>query len=120
MIHMNKDIILEYYRKVDEKDVEWVIDLFTDDACYQRADCTFPNKQAIADFYRNDRKIQGKHSVYGMIEEGDSVAAYGEFNGVGAEGQPKHLEFCDVWQFRGSKVFYRRSYLALGSDYVKS
>jgi ketosteroid isomerase-like protein len=117
---MFKDLILEYYQKVDDKDVEWVIDLFADDASYQRADCIFPNKQSIADFYRNDRKIQGKHTVQGIIAEGDCVAAYGEFNGVGAEGQPKHVEFCDVWLFKGSKVVHRRSYLAMGSEYVKS
>jgi steroid Delta-isomerase len=120
MFDMNKDIVELYYQKVDAGDIEWVIDLFTDDAVYQRADCTYPGKQAIAEFYRNSRKIRGKHSVEGLVTEGDFVVAFGEFNGVGEQGQPKHVEFCDVWHFRGSKVDHRRSYLALGNDYVKS
>jgi ketosteroid isomerase-like protein len=117
---MNKDIVVQYYQKVDNNDIDWVIDLFADEASYQRADSIYPNKQAIADFYRNDRKIQGKHTVLGLVSEGDFVVAYGEFNGIGAQGEPKHVEFCDVWSFKGSKVFHRRSYLALGSNYVKS
>jgi hypothetical protein len=100
--------------------VEWVIDLFADDGKYQRAEAIYSGKQAIADFYRGDRKIQGRHSLEHVVAEANTVIANGVFEGVGADGSPKKIGFADAWQFDSDGlVNSRKTYLAAGSDYVK-
>ena len=117
---MDKKKIIElYYQKIDAEELDWVVDLFTEDALYQRADMIYADRQSIAHFYRFERGIRGKHTLAGILAEGEVVAAYGKFEGVGADGSPRTVEFCDIWNFDGSKVKRRQSYLSFGSEYVK-
>jgi ketosteroid isomerase-like protein len=118
-IAARKALIVEYYKRVDAQDIDWVLDLFTADSRYVRADADYTDKQAITDFYRNDRKIAGVHSVDRVVAECDQVLAAGVFKGVGADGAPKNVGFCDIWELRGDKVCYRQTYLSMGADYVK-
>jgi ketosteroid isomerase-like protein len=76
-IAARKALIVEYYKRVDAQDIDWVLDLFTADSRYVRADADYTDKQAITDFYRNDRKIAGAHSVDRVVAEGDQVLAAG-------------------------------------------
>lgn len=115
-----EDTIRLYYQKVDAQEIDWVMGIFADHARYQRADADYIGKSAISDFYRNHRKIRGKHTIAGILSDINCVVAYGEFKGVGAQDQAKQIEFCDVWRFDGSMVVYRHTYLGVGSDYVKS
>jgi ketosteroid isomerase-like protein len=114
------ETVKAYYPKVDAGDVEGVIGMFADDGEYQRVDAAYNGKQAIADFYRGDRKIQGTHSLKNVVAEANTVIANAVFEGVGADGSPKKIGFADVWQFdTDGLVNSRKTYLAVGSDYVK-
>lgn len=115
----NAGIVELYYQKIDARDIDWVVSMFAEEATYQRAEAAYVGKQAIGDFYRDGRKIQGKHTLSGVIAAAERVVAYGEFNGVGAQNQPVHVGFCDVWTFKDSLVVKRQTYLAIGSAYVK-
>jgi len=115
----NSEIVELYYKKIDARDIDWVVNMFADQAVYERAEASYAGKKAIADFYTNGRKIQGKHTIEPVIAEGERVVAYGEFNGVGAQNQPLHIGFCDVWTFKDALVVKRQTYLAMGSQYVK-
>ena len=109
-----------YYPKVDAGDLDWVIGLFSDDGEYQRADALYCGKKAIADFYHGDRKIQGNHKIENIVVEDSAVVANGVFEGVGSDGSPKKIGFADVWIFDDSGlVASRKTYLAMGSEYVK-
>lgn len=109
-----------YYPRVDAGDVEWVIDMFAEHSEYQRADEPYIGKQAIADFYRRDRKITGKHRLEYVIGDENAVIANGVFEGFGADGSAKKIGFADVWVFDDTGlVTSRKTYLAAGSSYVK-
>ena len=112
--------VKQYYPKVDSGDIDWIIDLFDDNGVYVRADVSYSGKNEIKDFYENDRKITGKHTVEKIFTENNSIAVNGVFEGVGADGAAKKVGFADFWTFKDNgKVGMRRTYLAIGSDYVK-
>jgi len=89
----NKETVQVYYQKVDERDLDWVVSILAENACYRRADAVYSGREAIDNFYRNDRKIIGKHTLNGLLSIEEQVIAFGEFNGVGAQGQEKKLSF---------------------------
>jgi len=114
-----KELIAEYYRRVDAQDIDWVLALFTWDARYVRADTEYSTKMEIEKFYCNDRKIVGRHMLNHVIAEGNEIGASGIFQGVGADGAEKSVGFMDLWVLRGNKASYRQTYLSLGSSYIK-
>ena len=115
-----QDIVRAYYPKVDAGDVEWVINLFAETGVYERADAVYDGKAAIADFYRGDRKIRGRHSLENIVADGDTIIVNGVFEGFGADDSPKKIAFADAWKFDDAgKVASRKTYLAIGADYVK-
>jgi len=112
--------IRDYYPKVDAGEIAWVIALFAKDGDYHRADASYIGRSEIADFYKNARKIKGRHTVENVFSEGNTVAVNGEFNGVGADESPRKIGFADFWTFdENGLVSVRKTYLAVGSDYVK-
>ncbi len=114
-------VVESYYPKVDNGDIEWVIDLFAENGEYKRADAVYSGKQAIADFYRNDRKIRGAHVLERVLVDGPNVVTLGRFVGKGHDGGAKDIGFSDYWQFDATgRVVLRKTFLALGNEYVKS
>lgn len=113
------DTTREYYAKVDAGDTEWIVAMFAKEARYRRADADYVGQAAIAEFYREGRKIRGKHTIENLYATGNVVVVQGTFVGQGAKGNPKKVRFCDVWLFQDTCVKLRETYLALGSDYVR-
>ncbi|WNC74019.1 hypothetical protein RGQ13_08505 [Thalassotalea psychrophila] len=116
-----EQVVIDYYPKVDASDIDWVLDIFADESCYVRADATYATKQDITDFYNNDRKISGKHSIKNLTLNNDNVIAVnGVFKGIGVDGAAKDIGFSDFWTFdKEGKVTLRETYLAAGANYVK-
>ena len=119
---MEKDfseLVREYYRRVDSGDVDWVVELFTDDAVYVRGGVVYEGKEAIDRFFREARKIKGTHRPNWMTRDGRVVVAEGRFEGHGIRGDEKIADFCDVWRFdEDGRVVLRNAYLAAGGDKV--
>lgn len=116
----HRHLIREYYSKVDSGDLDWVLALFAEESEYLRADACYPDKRAITEFYRVDRKIVGVHTLNRLYESGDTVIVDGVFDGAGADGAEKHVSFADFWQFDAHHlVCSRKTYLAVGSNIVK-
>ena len=112
--------IREYYSRIDKNDVDWVMQLFADDATYVRADSRYEGKQRIEYFFREDRKIRGIHRMDHSWAVNDEVIARGEFTGVGESGDARRIRFVDLWFFNArGLVKLRETYLALGHDYVE-
>jgi hypothetical protein len=115
-------IVGEYYPHIDAVDTDWVIELFADDAVYRRADVTYTGLPAIARFFREERKIRGRHTLERMWIDSPSrsVAVTGQFEGEGIAGDSRSVGFADVWQFNTAMLVARRqTYLALGHRYVE-
>jgi len=114
--------VSEYYPHIDDVDTDWVLGLFADDAVYYRADATYAGRSAIARFFREERKIRGRHTVERMWLDtvSASVVVVGRFTGQGISGDARSVRFADVWQFNeAGLVSQRQTYLALGHEYVK-
>ncbi len=113
----------EYYRRVDQQDLDWIIELFDDAAVYRRAGTTYEGASSIANFFRNERLIRGVHTLRAVMPDksGSVVTAVGNFSGVGERGDPRDVDFVDLWTFQGAgRVIRRETFLALGSEYVRS
>nr|WP_298728968.1 nuclear transport factor 2 family protein [uncultured Steroidobacter sp.] len=114
--------ITDYYPRIDRLDTDWVIALFSEDAIYFRADATYSGRTAIARFFREQRKIRGRHTVDRMWTDHSSasVVAVGRFDGEGESGDSRCVRFADVWQFNeAGLVTQRQTFLALGHEYVE-
>lgn len=115
-------VVREYYRRIDACDTDWVSKLFDARATYSRADATYQGRDAILLFFREQRKIRGRHQIERIIMGtlGNVVTAIGRFHGVGHEGDPRDVGFVDVWTFNANGLVHRRqTYLALGNNYVR-
>lgn len=116
------DLTREYYRRVDARDTSWIVNLFADDAVYDRAETTYRGRAAIARFFQVERQIHGSHKLDDLIVEARSriVVATGRFNGVGKAGDARDVGFADVWRFNSDqRVIRRQTFLALGNQYVR-
>ena len=112
--------VQDYYPKVDAGEVDWVLRLFAEDGIYQRADACYEGIREITDFYENARKITGKHAVEEIFAQGHEVVVNGVFEGFGADGAAKKIAFADFWTFNEQGlVALRKTFLAIGADYVK-
>lgn len=119
---MTAHIIREYYARIDRCDTDWVVDLFDDEAVYERAETVYRGRPEIARFFREERRIRGHHRIDDLLtsHDGDLVVAIGCFRGTGAAGDARQVGFADVWQFgSGGRIRCRRTFLARGSDYVR-
>lgn len=117
-----KQTIADYYPRIDAVDIDWVIDLFTADAVYERADARYEGIAALDHFFRVERQIRGVHIIDRLVSDPATrtVFATGVFEGRGAAGDTRRAGFADIWQFNeDGKVTKRESYLALGHAYVE-
>jgi ketosteroid isomerase-like protein len=109
------ELVREYYRRLDSGDVDWVVDLFTDDAVYSRAGVVYSGKTEIDRFFREARKIVGTHTPNWMTSDEQVVIVEGRYEGRGVTGDEKIVDFCDVWRFdENGKAVRRNAYLAAG------
>jgi hypothetical protein len=118
----NQSVITDYYQKIDNQQISEVLDMFSFDASYERADITYNGIIDISDFFLNKRQIRGEHILDRVIpcEDHHIVIVTGQFVGTGAEGDSRTVDFADIWQFNElNKIKKRKTYLALGYEYVE-
>lgn len=110
----------EYYRKIDEGDIDWVLSLFAKNGRYIRAEIVLDGHNEIEAFYSTVRKIRGMHTIELAIAQDHYVFVRGRFDGIGATQVKKNVSFCDFWSFNDDiKVSLRQTYLAWGAEYVR-
>jgi ketosteroid isomerase-like protein len=94
------EIVRQYYKDIDQNDLDAVMSLFAEDATYQRtAWDELKGKEQIEHFYRTQREIRGKHKLSSVVvnpKKPKAVFVEGHFSGHKAE-QPVHAKFTDVW-----------------------
>ena len=115
-------VIREYYARIDQVDLDWVAKLFAPKAIYRRADSCYRGRDEIVDFFRNGRKIRGRHLVQDVLVDADRriAVATGRFEGWGEAGDARAIGFADIWEFDATDyVTSRSTYLALGHAYVE-
>lgn len=119
---MSLTMVEEYYRRIDQSDVAWVLSQFSPDAIYERADVSYKGLDEISQFYRDQRLIRGVHRIDTVTANPavDLVIVTGRFTGAGCQGDERNVGFADVWHFGADKLVKKRqTYLALGNAYVR-
>lgn len=119
---MSLTIVEEYYSRIDQSDVVWVLSQFSPGAVYERAGVSYNGLDEISQFYRNQRLIRGVHHIDTLTANpaDDLVIVTGRFTGTGYQSDERDVDFADVWHFGADKLVKKRqTYLALGSAYVR-
>jgi hypothetical protein len=112
-----RQTIFQYYQLIDVKLLDRVIDLFAADATYLRAGQILDGKNQIAAFYKNDRKLDGKHEITGLWPQGLGATVCGTFHFKDASRAS--IYFFDHWVFDTSGyVASRRTFLLNGSEKI--
>jgi ketosteroid isomerase-like protein len=114
----NQKIIQLYYQKIDEKDIDTVLNLFKDDALYERAETNFKGKKSLRQFYHHDRKLTGTHTLNHIYAQDDTVMVYGNFTGTNGKNQNITIDFADFFRIKSQKITFRKTYLAKGAEIV--
>ena len=115
-----KDIILEYYTRIDASDLDWVLSIFANNCRYNRAGQIIQGSAEIEHFYKSQRKVKLAHSQLESWHDGANIFVNGLFKGTGADGSVREGEFMDHWQFNSStKVISRKTSLFSGSNFIE-
>ena len=110
----NKEIIKSWFSGIDAKN-------FDDVRSLMHADHRFTNpmtpepvgaEQHLGMMQMMTGAFTGQHHIHQMVQEGDMVAAYGEwkgthtgeFNGVAPTGRPVRFSWMDMFSLRDGKV----------------
>ncbi|MEJ1968658.1 MAG: nuclear transport factor 2 family protein [Rhizomicrobium sp.] len=110
-----------YYGWIDTQEVERVLALFRPDAMYKRAGSIIGGADALQRFFGGERKIRGRHMIESVWAVGNTVISKGRFQGVGAAGDARDVEFVDVWTFDDCGLVERReTFLAHGHEIVRA
>lgn len=114
-------IVERYYGHVDACAFEAIIDMFAENAVYERAGMIYEGKARIARFFAEERLIRGRHLLEDMVCWGERAIVLGRFEGVGAAGDPRSVGFVDIWEFDATgRVKRRRTLLAAGHQIVQA
>lgn len=110
--HDPRSLVEEYYRLVDAKALDDMLDLFADDAVYERPGYEpLEGKTAISAFYRGQRIIEsGRHTLHCVLVDGDEAAVQGSFDGTLRDGSSVSVRFADFFSVRDSSFAHRNTY----------
>jgi len=103
----------KYYKYVDEEKIEEMLNLFSLNILYFRCDKEIKGIENLRKFYKEVRKIKGKHKIKSIISENNIVTVRGIFEGKGSQGNEIKLSFADFFYFDNQgKINKRFTYLA--------
>lgn len=104
--------VWKYYERVDAHDVDGLLQVFTEDAWYERPGYgRFCGRQELRDFYGSSRLIQtGSHTLRNVIQHDDRVAVEGRFAGRLKDGSSVEADFADFFLLDRDLIQERRTY----------
>lgn len=104
--------VRKYYECVDAHDVDGLLQLFAEDAWYERPGYgRLSGRQALRDFYGSGRVIlTGSHTLRNLIQRGGRVAVEGRFIGRLKDGSSVEADFADFFLLDGDLIQERRTY----------
>jgi len=112
--------VLSYYELIDQEKIDKVVNLFAPAATYARCEKLYNGVSEIENFYRNDRKIRGRHEIRSVWTTGQTGIVEGVFTGKGGDDSPRQVGFADFFTFDSEgKIVNRRTYLMIGGGYIQ-
>lgn len=103
--------VRRYFRAVDAGDTATLLELFTEDAEYERQGTpTLRGKDALRKFYTEDRVIaSGRHTLEDVCLGTDWVAVRGTLRGTLRSGEDVEIEFTDWYHLRDGRIDRRQT-----------
>lgn len=115
-----EELVMNYYTFVDSGDFESLYSLFSSDIFYKRCEQEISGIEQLKEFYEQERKINGRHTINDIIVNKKSVVVRGVFSGVNNNNESIKLEFADFFDFDDTdKIHKRFTYLANGYESTK-
>ncbi len=106
--------VMAYYNFVDRKEYEHLLDLFADDIIYRRCSQVFNGKEALRNFYTQERDLLGKHRLENVLGENNVVVVEGRFEGT-KNDSPFQVRFSDFFWFNANgRIKERHTYTDQG------
>jgi ketosteroid isomerase-like protein len=107
-----RQTLLAYFQAVDANDLDQALATFDDEVVYERPG--YPALLGIGSlrrFYEEERVIaRGRHTIEGLVIEGEDGAAWGRFEGFSWRGEPLAEWWSDVYRFKDDRIVFRRSH----------
>jgi ketosteroid isomerase-like protein len=102
----HKDVILAYFRAVDERDFSKFVDIFHQEVVYERPGyATLAGLNALIAFYRYERILSsGCHTIEEVVVEEERGACWGRFIGTTKDGKSVDERFADVFTFQDGRI----------------
>ncbi len=96
--------VRKYYKKIDEGAVEAALGFFSNRIIYRRAGKVMRGIGTVRDFYLNERRLNGNHSIHSLKVNGREVRV----TGVLDRGKANRIFFSDTFRFgRDGKIVHR-------------
>ena len=112
MSEKNKAILEEVNAAVARGDNEGLLAFCDDDTEWTFVgDQTLKGKEAVRQYLAKTYLEPPKFTTTNLIAEGDFVTALGEITLKDEDGQATHYSYCDVWRFRGDKLFELKAFV---------
>jgi len=112
--------VKKYYKYVDNKEIDKLLDLFSDDIIYIRSGKEIKGMKKFKEFYKKERRLKGKHKITKIIDTKEVVITRGEFKGKNAQNNKVKVGFADFFQFNNKgKINRRETYLSEGYRVIK-
>jgi uncharacterized protein len=106
-----QSLVLSYYHLVDAGKTDELLDLFSDNAVYERQGTpTINGKSALRRFYEVDRSIAaGVHDIECILAGQPWTAVRGQFRGVLKSGEAVAVAFTDWHAITHGKIRARQT-----------
>ena len=106
-----REIITEYFRAVDAKDLDALFALFHDEIEYIRGSQHIVGMKAFQEFYHNARPIDsGEHILDHIYISPPESAVRGHFVGALKDGTEINIDFADFMRYQDGKIIWRKTY----------
>jgi ketosteroid isomerase-like protein len=118
----DKPVTIELMRAIsaafNSRDVERIVGFFTDDATFYLARGPEPVgrtlqgkdviRKALADRFKNIPDMRWDHKEY-VLADTRAISVW-TVRGKGADGETLNYQGCDIYEFRGDKIFKKDTY----------
>lgn len=107
-----KERVLQYFRLVDDGDIEAIFAFFTDDIVYRRTGAIpIVGVEAMRAFYAGPRGIESiRHDIVTLVREGDCVAIEGRARAQLSDGGSFDRRIGEFFWFRDGLIAERHGY----------
>ncbi len=109
---MSKDLIVQLFNRIDNRDWSGLKALVCQDVVYERPGYTpIVGAESLLDFYENVRIIaSGRHELTRIVADTNTGACWGSFSGQHRNGSPLSVRFADCYTFEDGMIKTRTSY----------